>query len=57
MEISFVLAYLDAGTGSLILQALAGVFITLVVFFKSFGYKVKNALGFKKNKKSQDDSE
>jgi hypothetical protein len=45
-----VFAYLDAGTGSLILQAVGGAVITVLVFFRSFGRRLTSLLHFKKNK-------
>lgn len=35
-------AYLDPGTGSMIISAVIGIFATLVLGFKTLGYKVKN---------------
>jgi hypothetical protein len=35
-------AYLDPGTGSMIISAIIGVFATIVLGFKTIGYKIKN---------------
>jgi hypothetical protein len=35
-------AYLDPGTGSMIISAIVGVFATIVLGFKTIGYKIKN---------------
>ena len=45
-------AYLDPGTGSIILQALAGAVAAISSFFYYYGKKVKDFFKkFKKNKK------
>ena len=33
-------AYLDPGTGSMIISAIIGIFATVVLGFKTFGYKL-----------------
>ncbi|MBN1578872.1 MAG: hypothetical protein JW913_20090 [Chitinispirillaceae bacterium] len=38
----FQKAYLDPGTGSMIISAVIGIFATVVLGFKTFGYKLKN---------------
>jgi hypothetical protein len=43
---STVLAYLDAGSGSMILQALLGGAAGLFVAVKMFGVRIKNTLFF-----------
>jgi hypothetical protein len=35
-------AYLDPGTGSMIISAIIGVFATIVLGFRTIGYKIKN---------------
>ncbi len=49
-------AYLDAGTGSMIIQAVAGAALAGVVFFKSFGRRIFNFISSKKNKKTTKDT-
>jgi hypothetical protein len=44
-----VLAYLDAGSGSIILQALLGGFAAVIVSIKLFGKKVYRVLFFWKD--------
>ncbi len=45
-------AYLDPGTGSIILQALAGAIAAISSFFYYYGKKIKHFFKkFKKNKK------
>jgi len=48
-----VFAYLDPGTGSMIVSAIIGVFATILFIFKGWFYKIFRM--FKKDK-SQDDS-
>ena len=45
-------AYIDPGTGSLILQILGSIFIGIVVFFKTIKMQIENILSklFKKQK-------
>jgi|EndMetStandDraft_3_1072993.scaffolds.fasta_scaffold85533_2 hypothetical protein len=43
---STVLAYLDAGSGSMILQAILGGAAGVFVAIKMFGIRVKNAIFF-----------
>lgn len=43
-------AYLDPGTGTMIISAIIGVFATLVLGIKTFWYKIKSL--FKPKKKS-----
>ena len=54
-------AYLDPGTGSIILQALIGVIAAAATFLKFYWYKVLKLLGIKKknniNKKDNIDNE
>jgi len=45
------LAYLDPGTGSLILQMIVGGIVGALLFFKTWWYKVKNL--FTKNNDSE----
>jgi hypothetical protein len=45
---SIVFGYLDAGTGSMVLQAAAGAFVALLVFVKGFGRKIMAFFGRKK---------
>ncbi len=40
--VDLVTAYLDPGTCSMIISAVIGIFATLVLGFKTLGYKVKN---------------
>ena len=46
LSMSTVLAYLDAGSGSMILQAMLGGVAGLFVAIKMFGVRVKNTLFF-----------
>jgi len=48
-----VFAYLDPGTGSMIVSAIIGVFATIIFIFRGWFYKLFRV--FKKDK-SQDDS-
>ena len=45
-------AYIDPGTGSLILQILGSIFVGIVVFFKTIKLQIENILSkiFKKQK-------
>ena len=45
------LAYLDPGTGSLILQMIVGGIVGALLFFKTWWYKLKGL--FTKNKSSE----
>jgi hypothetical protein len=38
----FAYAYLDPGTGSMIISAIVGVFATIILGIKTVGYKLKN---------------
>lgn len=40
-------AYLDAGTGSIILQGLIGAFVAAGLFMKAYWYKLKIFFGLK----------
>ena len=44
-------AYLDPGTGSMILQAVAGIMFASIFFIKSYYSKIKNRILKIKNKK------
>jgi len=48
-----VFAYLDPGTGSMIVSAIIGVFATIFFIFKGWFYKIFRMI---KKDKSQDDS-
>ena len=43
-------AYLDPGTGSMIISAIIGVFATIVLGFKTFGYKMARLFRLKPKK-------
>ncbi len=49
-----MLAYIDPGSGSLILQIIIGGFIASLMFFKSIWYRI---ISFFKGKKNTDDTE
>jgi hypothetical protein len=51
-----VLAYLDAGSGSIILQALLGGFAAVIVSIKLFGKKVYRTLFFWKDHDDDDEA-
>ena len=46
-------AYLDPGTGSIILQAIIAAIATGMVFFNNLKQKIKNFFKSKKNEKSE----
>jgi len=52
-----IFAYLDAGTGSLVIQAIAGVAATVLVFVKGFGHKIRQLFSFKSKKRADSASE
>ena len=47
---------MDAGTGSLILQAVGGAVITVLVFIKSFGQRIRSFFTFRKVDKEPSDA-
>lgn len=47
-------AYLDPGTGSMIVSAIIGVFATVIYCFKGFFYKIFNLLRGKKNNSNEE---
>ena len=48
-------AYINPGTGSDFFQMLIGIILGIAKFFKSIIRKIKNILGFKNDKKDNDD--
>ena len=46
-------AYIDPGTGSIILQAIIAAIATWIVFFNNLKQKIKNFFKSKKNEKSE----
>jgi hypothetical protein len=58
MELLFMfhipLAYIDPGTGSLILQILLGGVAGLWMIIKLFGHRIKTLLGFKSKEEPED---
>lgn len=50
----FLLAYIDPGTGSLILQILLGGVAGLWMIIKLFGHRIKTLLGFKPKEESEE---
>jgi hypothetical protein len=51
------LAYLDPGTGSMIISAIVGVLATIVLGVKTFWYKIKTLFGFSVKKTSNPPAE
>jgi hypothetical protein len=49
-------AYLDPGSGSMLLQVILGGFAALGVAMKLYWHKVKAALGFGKSSEANEDS-
>jgi len=49
---SFSFAYIDPGSGSAIMAALMGIFVSAGLFFKGIWYKLKSFFSSKKNSKS-----
>jgi hypothetical protein len=54
LTVSSAHAYLDPGTGSIILQALIGALAAGAVFVKIYWYKLLTLLGIKKKSDSDD---
>jgi len=58
MEFLFInhlpLAYIDPGTGSLILQILLGGVAGIWMILKLFGHRIKTLLGFNPKEKPED---
>ena len=52
-----VIAYIDPGTGSLILQLLLGGVAGAWVMIKLFGHRIASMLGFSKKKADEADAE
>ena len=50
-------AYLDAGTGSMILQAVAAGAVGVLVFVKAFWHRIKNLFTRKSDKSSDEPTE
>jgi len=44
-------AYIDPGSGSMIMSVIIGFFVSIGVIIKIFWYKIKNFFGFTKDKK------
>ena len=55
IQISPAYAYLDPGTGSLLLQGLLGGIAGAAVFIKIYWYKLTSWFGVKKSSKNEDD--
>lgn len=49
-------AYIDPGTGSLLLQGLAAGLVSLLVFWRGLRFKIKNMLNFSKKDKNSEQS-
>ena len=52
LSVQHAFAYIDPGTGSLILSLIVGFFVSAGVFIKTFWYKIKNFFGFSKSTKT-----
>jgi hypothetical protein len=48
--LSHVLAYLDPGTGSIIIQAIIGALVGIAIAAKLFWHRILKFLGIRKNK-------
>jgi hypothetical protein len=53
-QTTFSFAYLDPGTGSMIISAIVGVIATIALGIKTAGYKIRNL--FRPRKKNSDDT-
>jgi hypothetical protein len=52
---SKLFAYIDPGTGSMLIQAIGGIALTVVVFFKAFRRKLFGMFSHKKTEDKSDD--